>query len=492
MRAGLCLAVVLLVASTSAASGQSTRQSVPSGQLRTAVHLHLPGETYPEPSALAFRRVADAGATVVRLPVEWSQVAPATPPPGFDAENPADPAYRWGVLDESIRNAARNRLEPIVFFFDPPSWANREPYPEYAPNIVPEPVEIARFAKALARRYSGSFQGLPRVRYWQAWNEPNISLYFRPQLVSNRPISPGWYRDVLLQFAPAVRSVRADNIVIAGGTAPFRDITPEVLRQQADWGPMSFMRELLCMSRTLRPTCQTRLPFDVWAHHPYTSGGPTHNAVLPNDVSLGDLPEMKRLLDAAVKAGHVAARGGQPGFWVTEFSWDSRPPDPKAVPEPLLRRWVAEALYRMWQSGVSLVTWFTLRDQPLARSFYQSGLYYRADDLAADRPKDHLTAFRFPVVAFREKTGVLVWGRTPAGKSGQVVVEQRSGRAWKRLGVLRTNRFGMFQTRYRTPLPGDVRARFTRHVSLPFSLKKVPDRFFNPFGLPELLEPKGP
>ena len=61
------------------------------------------------------------------------------------------------------------------------------------------------------------------------------------------------------------------------------------------------MREMLCMSSgaTPRATCNDRAEFDVWAHHPYTYGGPTHSAFHPDDVSLGDLGEMRRLLDAA-------------------------------------------------------------------------------------------------------------------------------------------------------------------------------------------------
>ncbi len=125
------------------------------------------------------------------------------------------------------------------------------------------------------------------------------------------------------------------------------------------------MRELLCMSAGdhPHPTCAKTIHFDIWAHHPYTSGGPTHKALNPDDVSIGDLPEMKRLLDAAVKAGHVVSRQ-RIRFWVTEFSWDSQPGDPKGVPAGLHARWVSEGLYRMWQSGVSLVIWFNLRDDP--------------------------------------------------------------------------------------------------------------------------------
>src|SRR5207248_10179685 len=119
--------------------------------------------------------------------------------------------------------------------------------------------------------------------------------------------------------------------------------------------PLRFMRALLCMSKgaTPRRTCTNRIAFDAWAHHPYTSGGPTHHALRPDDVSLGDLPEMRSLLDAAWRAGSITARHA-PQFWVTEFSWDSDPPDPKAVPAQLEARWVAEALYRMWQSRISV------------------------------------------------------------------------------------------------------------------------------------------
>ena len=80
------------------------------------------------------------------------------------------------------------------------------------------------------------------------------------------------------------------------------------------------------------PTCAKTIQFDIWAHHPYTSGGPTHKALNPDDVSIGDLPEMKRLLDAAVKARTTSVSRQRIRFWVTEFSWDSQPGDPKGVP----------------------------------------------------------------------------------------------------------------------------------------------------------------
>ena len=73
----------------------------------------------------------------------------------------------------------------------------------------------------------------------------------------------------------------------------------------------------------------------------------------------------------------------------------------------------------MWRAGVGLVTWFQLRDDPLSRTPYQSGLWFRGGDaLASDRPKRSLTAFRFPFVAFRSRNGVSIWGRAPGGARG--------------------------------------------------------------------------
>ena len=151
----------------------------------------------------------------------------------------------------------------------------------------------------------------------------------------------------------------------------------------------------------------------------------THHAYLHDDVSLGDLGKMRSVLDAAVRAGHIS--GGTPGFWVTEFSWDSAPPDPSGVPQSLLRRWVPEALYTMWANGVSLVTWFGIQDEPLTTSYYQSGLYTRGSHDAAGRKKSFFQGFRFPVVALPRDHGVYVWGRTPAGVAGVVAVSR--GRA---------------------------------------------------------------
>ncbi len=401
--------------------------------------------------------------------VMWSSVAPKRP---ANPADPDDPAYRWGDVDRAIRLAFQNRLQPIVDILHTPAWAAAAPP---ASAVTPDPVAFGRFAKAAATRYSGSFAGLPRVRYWQAWNEPNLNLYLKPQYVGTTPFSPGWYRTMVNRFAEAVKSIHADNLVIAGGTAPFGG--------DEGFAPLRFMRELFCLSPSLKRKCGEKIHFDVWSHHPYTSGGPTHHAAAANDVSLGDLPKMRRVLIAGVKAGNIVSSQSV-RFWVTEFSWDSNPPDPKGVPIRLEARWVAEALYRMWRSGVTLVTWFSLRDEPLYQSFFQSGLFFRGASLTTARPKPAFTAFRFPVVGIPIEHGFRVWGRTPSGKPGRVIVEQSFKGGWNRLAILRTDRFGIFQKSFERRATGRVRAQLAGFPerATPFGLRRLADRGYNPFG----------
>jgi hypothetical protein len=423
----------------------------------------------------ALRGVPRTGAHAVRLHLEWRHVAPAgrRKPASFDAANPAEPAYRWAGFDRQVKLSVAAGLEPIVSVQVAPEWAERGPTGADGTRN-PSPAEFGSFARAAARRYAGGFRGLPRVRYWQAWNEPNLDWFLMPQFQSGNAVSPASYRALVNAFAGAVKSVHRDNVVIAGGTSPFGEVNRAV-------SPLRFMRELLC----IRPSCSARVTFDVWAHHPYTNGGPTHQARQADDVSLGDLPDMRRLLDTAWRTKRIRA-ARRPTFWVTEFSWDSYPPDRYAVPASLHGRWVSEAMYRMWRAGVSLVTWFQLRDEPVGKSNFQSGLFfYTGTTYRLARAKPALTAFRFPFVALRSGSRTLVWGRTPGGKAARVAVEQHSGRAWKRVAILRTTSRGIFTARLQSKPVGRFRSRLLggAGVSLPFAAKPPPDLTLeNPFG----------
>ena len=460
---------VLLAALVGALFG--TPQALAGGPLRTSF-LDVNAFSSPAEQNRAFARARSAGATMVKLVLNWRAVAPERRTAEFEPTDPNSPGYDWSSFDRQVRLAHEQGLEALVEVIFAPAWAS-EPSTANPGTVRPDSVEFGRFARAAATRYNGSFLGLPRVRYWQAWGEPNRDYFLMPQYEDGRMASAVRYREMVERFSAAVHEVSPGNRVVAGGLAP--------LGRRGKPAPLAFMRAMLCVSRSLTRTCDLRsnpVDFDAWAHHPYTSGGPTHRAPGRDDVALGDLPDMRRVLRAAIRLGHVSSHG-RTGFWVTEFSWDTNPPDPEALGMRLHSRWTAEALYRMWRNGISVVTWFRLQDDPLSVSHYQSGLY-----TVRWRPKRSLTAFRFPVVAFRRTGGVYVWGRTAAGATGRVTIEIKPrGRSWRRLAGPATNRYGIFSRTFRTPVRrGYVRARFRGSASLPFSLTPVADRFVNPFG----------
>jgi hypothetical protein len=293
-------------------------------------------------------------------------------------------------------------------------------------------------------------------------------------------------------FADSVHAVHPDNLVVAGDTSPFSQGDPDTdpTKDNVAVAPLAFMRQLLCMSvgSKPQPTCDTPVHFDVWAHHPYTHGGPMDKADKTDNVSVGDLPSMSSLLRAAVTAGHViSAKPVQ--FWVTEFSWDSNPTDPGGVPVRLEAQWVAEGLYQMWKAGVNLVTWYSVHDtawRPNGSSnSFQSSLYQPGPTIAQDTPKPALATFRFPFVGHVEKGKVAVWGRTPWGRPGKVLVEQLQAGRWKQLGVVQTNRSGLFTRTFSAPTKGYVRARELRKGGLAaprFPLAPLPDMHIQPFG----------
>lgn len=389
----------------------------------------------------AFAKVRASGASVVRLVFSWQVIAPAKPTVSSVPSDQDWSGYHWAGLDLTVTAAESEGLTPLLDVSHAPGWA----LAVKAKGVnagSPDPGALARFASALATHFDGR-HGAPAVHDFQVWNEPNNS-----QDLS--PVKPSTYREMVNGFADAVRAVDPANVVVAGALDPFGH--PKSHKQK--WysvSPLAFMRSLLCLSKGTHPhaTCKTKVKFDVWSHHPYTFQGPFGHAKESNDVSLGDLPKMRAVLRAGVRLHHiVSSRPVQ--FWVTEFSWDTNPPERHAAPVRLQARWTSEALFQMWRSGVTLATWYLLQDRPLP-SPYESGLYFGGAPLARARPKPTLTAFRFPFVAYLRSGSVSIWGRDGTSTQQLVTIQRRHGRhgPWRTVAQVTTNAFGIFKASLR-------------------------------------------
>ncbi len=427
----------------------------------------------------AFTALHSAGGSYVRIIVHWYKVAPLTLPAGFVASDPNSVGYDWAYLDSTVSAAEAAGLTPILDIGNAPSWGYKV-QPRGTSGGTPKISAVGDFATALATHFDGKL-GAPSVHVFEVWNEPNLSLDLNP-------VDPKAYRNMVNAVASSVHAVSPANLVVAGGMDPFGGKA----KRYHTMSPLTFMRALLCVSNGKKPrrTCHNPVHFDVWSHHPYTFQGPFGHARNPNDVSLGDLPKMRTLLREAVKL-HQVVSSHPVQFWVTEFSWDTGPPRRKAAPPALEARWTAEAFHQMWLSGVSLVTWFLLQDQP-GKSPWQSGLFYSAPRLGRAHAKPMRTSYRFPFVAYLgKKRAVSVWGRDATSSTTTVAIQQQhNGKgAWRTIARIRANRYGIFLAKLKLRrVTAKDRLRASAHGSgnsMAFSLKRPsPKLRFGPWGNP--------
>jgi hypothetical protein len=395
----------------------------------------------PGSRTTALARTNAVGGTIVRLGATWAGIAPRRPD---NPTSPTDPAYRWQSLDAAVKDAVDAGLTPLITINAAPGWAEGEKRPSGAGTGTwrPNAQAFGQFARAIASRYSGEVPGVPRVRYWQIWNEPNLATYLTPQYVRARgrwvAASPGIFRSLVNAGYAGLKAVHTDNFVVTAGTAPYGDLIPGGRRI----APVTFLRGVL----------SRRTNFDAISHHPYGVGSPYRHALNPPDVAVPDIRKLRAVLHAA-QAERRAKRGAQ--IWVTEMSWDSKPPDPDGVPERTQADWLQEGLHVLWRQGVSTVTWFQVTDQPGPDypATNQSGVFF-----VDGRRKLSATAFRFPFIASRKRGGkVSLWGRAPA--TGRITVQRLTGTTWCSIWSKRLRAGTVFTGTARAARGNTLRAR---------------------------------
>jgi hypothetical protein len=392
-----------------------------------------------------------AQARFVRINLPWAAVAGRAP---ADPSDPGDDAYDFRAIDAAITAARAKGLEPLLTITGAPGFAEGPGKPSSAPagTWKPDATAYGQFARAVAIRYSGRYQGLPGVRYYQAWNEPNLSTYITPQYEGKRSTAPDIYRRLLNSFYEGVKGVDRGNLVITGGTAPYGD-PPGGARTR----PLTFLRSLLCLRghKRLRKAakCPQKAKFDVLAHHPInTTGKPTKPAISRDDASIADFGEVRGILRAARKR-HTLGAGRRPQLWATEVWWSSRPPDPRGLRLRKQALYIEQALYLLWRQGAKVAINLQARDPRYQQGAPQvyAGLYF-----SDGAPKPALTAFRFPFVTDRKSKGALrAWGKAPEG--GRVTIQRKRGGRWRAVKRLRVGAGKVFSTKLR--LRGKQRLR---------------------------------
>jgi hypothetical protein len=449
------------------------------------------------------------GVQRVRLTVKWSTLAPSplasSRPAGFDAADPAAyPPDAWLPYDRVLRLAAANRIKVDLNLTAPgPVWAMRRGAPDaktadhYAPNVH----EWERFVRAVGKRYSGHYKGLPRVDYWSIWNEANQPGWLAPQRqeAGGRLVlySPRLYR---AYAEAAFRALAATRHSVATDTVLVGELAPEGLGAglESPVPPMPFLRALYCVGDDYRPLegraagvlgCprngNTRgfvsahhalFQATGFAHHPY------YFTLAPDRISdnvdfapLSNLSRLEGGLDRIFRAYGV---GRQIPIFITEYGYETNPPDPYRIVSPTQQaEYLNDADYIAWQDPrVRSVAQFLLFDAPpdnkyLPHSFkywdtFQTGLLY-----ADGKPKPSFAAYRIPIwlpsrtVAHGAPLSLWGWVRPDlAARRAEIQWRPRGGK-YRTIATVTAPSGSPFTTRVSPPGTGFVRIAWGMHAS---------------------------
>jgi hypothetical protein len=386
------------------------------------------------------------GADSLRVEVKWNEVAPqpdSRSKPSFDATDPGAYPGFW-PYDDLIQKATGMGFRIMITLApDAPRWATAG---KRGGNYKVSSTEFARFARAVGRRYSGAFSGVPAVRAWSLWNEPNHIFFIKP-----RSEAPRVYRRLVEKGLPALRATApSGSKLFVGELAPVGTATKVI-------GPLRFLRAWLCLdnkykrlrgSAARKAGCNgfKRVSASGFAHHPY---GPFGLPPAKRDiVNISAIKRLAKALDLSARAGRITKRLA---IYNTEFGFQTNPPDPFVSTSPTRAAQIInekeEFSYRY--SRLKSYSQYLLYDDPprsgsaaLRWAGFQTGLRLPGGAL-----KPSYEAYKYPIVVRRRGRGVYVWGRVRPGKGIRYVqLERRSGSSWVKDGPeIDTNFSGYFK-----------------------------------------------
>ncbi len=328
--------------------------------------------TAPGPTLQTLRQL---GAGVVRVTLAWNEIAPATRPAGFNPVDPASyPAGKWKIYDEIVLDA---HADGIAVDFSltggAPPWATGagQPSPGHYGEWKPSAAAFGQFVEAVATRYSGSYDptlgaivhgsagDLPRVGFWELWNEPNFGMDLAPQATkgSTVPASPPAYRSLLDAGwrALGLTGHGRDTIVIGNLDARGQTSQPHRGASQGLPGnfgatkPLQFIRTLYCVdsnyrelrgsaaaavgcptnaagSRRFRSAHPALFRASGFADHPYPINQPPTEASSsdPDYVEFSELPRLASALDRVTR---IYGSGMRFPIYNNEYGYITNPPN---------------------------------------------------------------------------------------------------------------------------------------------------------------------
>ena len=419
--------------------------------------------TVPGPTLQTLREL---GVGVVRVTLAWSTVAPAMRPPGFNPVLPASyPAANWSIYDQIVRDAHADGITVDFSLTGPaPLWAagGGQPAPGHYGEWKPSAAAFGQFVEAVATRYSGSYDpisdtiargnsdDLPRVSFWELWNEPNFGEDLAPQAIkgSTVPTSAPAYRALLdagwrgLGITGHGRdTILIGNLDARGSNGKSRPGQPQGL--PGNFGqtkPLQFLRTLYCVSSTyaeLRgaaaatvgcPTTsagsrQFRTAHPAlfrasgFADHPYPVNLPPTRASSadPDFTEFSELPRLASTLDRLVR---IYAAPTRFPIYNNEYGYITNPPNNSSshfVSPATAATYTNWAEYLSWRnSRIASTMQYLLYDPNPTKNVPEFGGFASGLIFYGGARKPGYNAYRLPlflpVTSTRSGGSLEVWG----------------------------------------------------------------------------------
>ncbi|HEY5057731.1 MAG TPA: hypothetical protein VII51_01825 [Gaiellaceae bacterium] len=381
-----CLAVAGLAVQAAGASSKHVAAPKAKASSHMLVGINDEADTLYGDPVSAFATLKTLKVQVLRVNLYWggTKWAVANSKP-TDPTDPGDPAYNWALYDRLVEYASLDNIQVVFSILFTPAWANGGKARTVAPTNAND---LKNFAAAAAERYSGFWtppswqqdaslgignEPLPIVNRWTAWNEPNNPDWLTPQY---KRIGKKWRVESAFQYAKICNAVYTGvhsvlispergflqgEQVACGVTGPKGNDAPGSIRASVD--PLTFL--IAAHGFGMKN-------FDVYAHHPYADAGNE----APNYVPTGRNKRRIQLGNLNVLIAQVTKFYGQKHFWITEYGYQTNPPD-KTI---FGTSWAKQALYMKQAYAIArknpridMMLWFLVRDEPNIGG-WQSGL----------------------------------------------------------------------------------------------------------------------
>lgn len=251
----------------------------------------------------------------------------------------------WDKFDYIVNTAAKNGLQVIARLDRPPDWARE-------PNTTPlsPPKDFAaygRFVAEVAKHFKG------RVRYYQIWNEPNLTEEW-----GGKPVDPKAYVELLRVACQAIKKVDPNAYVLSAPLAQTVENNP------AHLSDVAFLEAMYNNG--------ARQYFDILFANAYGFSLPPEDAPDPAKLNFSRVLLMRQVMERN-------GDGAKP-VWFNEFGWNASPADLPAerllwgrVTEQQQAEYTARAIQmarRDWPWAGVFNVWF----------FRQTGQQYQWDD----------------------------------------------------------------------------------------------------------------